>query len=588
MLILGIGDFADCGSALVRDGRVIAAVNDERLVRTRKVLGIPRTSIREVMRVAGVEPGEIDAVAVGTIDRQLFAEYTEFLGGWFGMNGMRAEQRIRPDEAGRTGARRSPILRAGVRNLLDSPVHRQRRSALKRVLRSELGIRARVKFVDHHYCHANAAYFTSDFGPDATVITIDHGCQESSAKVFEVLEGRLTELARVPSFHSLAAFYSCITQICGHQPGLGEGRVAALAVHGEPVHRNLLDSQIHLYEGQFINSGREPFDRAVEHIRRLLPAGWTRRDLAASLQAHTEHLVCEFVRYWVARTHFPDLALSGSLFANPRLVQRIRELPEVAGCFVYPGISDAGVGVGAALALRYDRVPRPAADTRALDHMYLGPAFTAGDVAGALEEAHLASEPATSTTTEVATLLSRGAVVGVLDGPMEFGPRSLGSRTILYQPDDPTVLEWLNQKLGRPEGTPFAPVVMEEHAEQCFVGIEGAERSARFASMIFECTDWMKEHCPGVVHVDGTARPQIVRAEDAPGLHAILKEYHSVTGLPVLLSAGLGLQGEPVACTPADAIAAFRAAKLDYLAMGGRVVGRAGSFATAHGGGSGR
>ena len=151
---------------------------------------------------------------------------------------------------------------------------------------------------------------------------------------------------------------------------------------------------------------------------------------------------------------------------------------------------------------------------------------------------------------EVAELLSRGALVSRFSGRMEYGPRALGNRVILFQPTDPTVHEWLNRRLGRSRFSPFGLVVLEEYADQCFHGREGAERAARFMTMAFECTDWMKEHCPGVVQLDGTARPQIVRRQDNPGLYRILEEYHSITGFLFSSAPASASTGSPAFARP--------------------------------------
>ncbi len=568
MLVLGLGDYIDCGSALLDNGRVVAAINDERLVRKPSVLGIPRESIREVLALAGVRPDAVQAVAVGTINRRLVAGYTEFLGGWFGSNGKRLDQRVVDAVTQVSHRRATRTWSQAVTSLRGIPTFKHRRNKLRRVLRREFGIRAPVRFVDHHYCHATSAYFTSDFGPDATVFTIDHGADDVSAKVFEVTEGRMTEIKAVSSFDSLGAFYTCIAELCGFDPGRDEQQVSGLSAHGQPAHVDLLDSLITFEDSGFVNRRGIPFEAVVETIRRALPEGWERADLAASLQAHTERLVGEFVRFWVEQTGHRDVALGGGIFENARLNQRVHEIDEVERCFVQPGMSDSGVGIGAALAVTYERVPRPAANTRAFESVYLGREHGAEEMETELERAGLQVERPEDLESEVACLLSQGALVSRFSGRMECGPRALGNRVVLFEPTDSSVSEDLNRRLGRSGFSPFGPVVLEEYASKCFNGLEGAERAARFMTMTFTCTHWMRGHLPGVVRIDGTARPQIVRRQDNPGLHRILEEYHRLTGLPALLSTSFNFQREPTVCTPADAVRLFGLGHLDYLALG--------------------
>ena len=482
---------------------------------------------------------------MGTINRNLISDYTEFLGGWFGSNGKRLDQPVVDPATWSSRQRATRPWSQAVTSLLGIPTFRHRRNAVRRVLRSEFGIGAPVRFVDHHYCHATVAYFTSDFGPDATVFTIDHGGDDVSAKVFDVTEGRMTEFMTVSSFDSLGAFYTCVAELCGFDPGKDERKVSGLAAHGQPAHVDLLDSLITFEDGGFVNRSRIPFEAAVETVRRALPAQWEKADLAASVQAHTERLVREFVRFWVEQTGHRDVALGGGLFGNARLNQRVHEIDEVERCFVQPSMSDSGIGIGAALAVTYEHVPRPETNTRAFEGVYLGPEYGPDEIEAELGRAGVQAERPEDLESEVARLLGRGALVSRFSGRMEYGPRALGNRGTLFQPTDPTVGDWLNRRLGRSGVSPFGLVVLKEYADQCFHGREGAERAARFMTMAFTCTDWMRDHCPGVVHVDGTARPQVVRRQDNPGLHRILEEYHRLTGLPLSSAPASASQGSP-------------------------------------------
>jgi carbamoyltransferase len=568
MRILGLGDHIDCGSALLEDGKVVAAVNDERLVREKMVFGVPRMSIPAVLELAGWRPEDVDLVAVGTVKQHLVPNYTDFRNGWFGLKRSPFKELLFD-----MGSRAAPFRQQvpwleKAYYLLRRPAYAHRRRALRRILERELGITAPVSFIDHHFCHATAAYFSSGFGPNATVLTIDGGGDGISAKAFDVTDGRFTQLVEVPSFDSLGAFYSYITQISGFKAGRHEGKITGLAAHGHPVYEDLLNSLITFQDGKFVNVGNIFFRSALARLSALLPHDFKREDLAASIQVHTENLVKQFTRHWVERTGHPDVALAGGLFGNVRINQEVHELPEVARCFVHPGMSDCGMGIGAALAAHYAREPRPKTETRCLDTVYLGPSYSEDEIVEALERDAVDFTRTQNLEAEVAALLSQGAVVARFDGRMEYGPRALGNRTIMYQPTDPSVNDWLNEALGRTEFMPFAPAVLDGEAERCFLGYDGAQRTARFMTITFNCTDWMKEACPGVVHVDGTARPQIVRAEDNPGFHRIISEYRRLTGLPMIINTSFNMHEEPIVCTPGDAVRAFSLGHLDYLAIG--------------------
>lgn len=568
MYVLGLGDHIDCGSALLEDGRIVAAINDERLVREKMVFGVPRRSIAAILELTGVQPDQIDRVAVGTKRQHLIPEYVDFRGGWFGLKRSRFKQAL--FDVGASASRFRGVLPGLERfyYVLRQPAFRRRRKELRRILREEFGIDAPVQFVDHHYCHATSAYYSSDFGPDATILSIDGGGDGVSAKAFEASGGRIRELCSVASFDSLGAFYSYITQICGFKAGRHEGKITGLAAHGEPRYEEMLNSLLAYRDGRFHNDGRVFFHSAVAEIRRRLPEEFELADLAASVQNHAERLATEFARYWVRHTGKGDVALAGGLFGNVRINQEIHELPEVDRCFVHPGMSDAGMGVGAALAAYYDRNPRPELNTRCMDVVYLGPSYGNTEIEIALANRGLDVSSPDDLEAEIAALLADGAVVARFDGRMEYGPRALGNRSILYRPDDPSVNEWLNAALHRTEFMPFAPAVIEENASRCFHGIEGAERTSRFMTITFDCTPVMHELCSGTVHIDGTARPQVVRSEDNPSYYRIIERFEQLTGIPAIINTSFNMHEEPIVCSPDDAIRAFMSSHLDYLAIG--------------------
>ncbi|MFQ5889867.1 MAG: carbamoyltransferase [Gemmatimonadota bacterium] len=566
--MLGLGDHIDCGTALLEDGRIVAAINDERLVREKMVFGVPRESIRAVLSLTGVRPDQIDIVAVGTRNQHLVPDYVDFRDGWFGLERSRFKQLL--FDVGSKAARFRETI-PGIEKayyLLRQPAYSHRRRELRRILREEFGITAPVRFIDHHYCHATSAYYSSDFGPDATVFSIDGGGDAASAKVFDVTDGQIRELHTIPSFDSLGAFYSYITQMCGFKAGRHEGKITGLAAHGEPIYQELLDALLIYRDGTFVNVGHIFFHSALGELRRRLPPDFDRADISASIQRHAERLVTELVRYWLGRTGHGDVAMAGGVMANVRINQEVHELPEVERCFIHPGMSDVGMGIGAALAAYYDREPRPPINTRCFDDVYLGPSYSDQDIENALSSEIIDFRRPEDLEAEIAALLSRGAVVARFDGRMEYGPRALGNRSILYQATDPSVNDWLNRALGRTEFMPFAPATLDEEAHRCFVGMEGAERTARFMTITFDCTGWMKKRCPGVVHVDGTARPQIVRRRDNPSYYRIIAEYHRLTGLPSIINTSFNMHEEPIVCSPGDAIRAFKLGHLDYLAIG--------------------
>lgn len=585
MRILGIHDGQTSGAAIVENGRILAAINEERIVRIKMARGFPAQSIREVLRLTGTEARDIAGVAVGQVDMELREKIT----GWPGWFEAREEDRDIHGAFFKVAARfggvaaRLPLLKKAYYELR-RPVYAARRRRIREILEQDYGIRAPVEFIDHHYAHATSAYYTSGF-ERALVVTMDGGGDGHSSHVYSVDQGVFRRLAAIDSYDSLGNYYAYVTALCGYKAKRHEGKITGLAPRGRPVHRKLLAAMITCENGRLVNRGRVLFNRAVEQIRRNLPPGWTAEDLSASIQQHCEELARRYVGHWLRETGHTQVALAGGLFANVRINEEVHGLPGVQGTSVHPGMSDEGLAVGAALALagelareggRRPYEPRPLAD------VYLGTAYGEPEIVEAVRGAGLeAVHRPGAIEVAVAELLAAGKVVARHSGRMEYGPRALGNRSILYQPGDPSVNDWLNELLRRTEFMPFAPSSLHEATGELYQNATGAVDTARFMTITFHCTPWMAERCAGVVHVDNTARPQIVRQEDNPSYHRIIDEYRKRTGVPVIINTSFNIHEEPIVRTPDDAIRAFLDSALDYLALGDVLVkGPTGSFAT--------
>jgi carbamoyltransferase len=572
VLVLGIIDSKPSTAAILEDGRIVAAVAEERLCRKKMATGVPRQAIDEVLRLAGLAPADVDRVAIAQRVSVFQPQPTEWT-GWFD-----GQQPQHVSGFDRLGSALAPILGHfppawKTHHLLKGLVFRERREALPRLLREEHGISAPARFYDHHYCHATSAYYTSGL-PEALVVTLDGGGDGLSGSVWAGRDGRLRRLARVDSFNSLGNFYSYITALCGFRAEKHEGKITGLAAYGKPAYADILRQFVGYREPGKIRYLIPVYHRsALRQLADRLPPDFDRADLAASVQLVLEEVGVAFVRHWLRRTGLRDLAVAGGVFANVKLNQRVHELEEVDRFFVHPAMDDSGLAVGGALALLAVQRPGPSAElVGTLPDVYLGPAYRDEEIVQAIEEAGFEPRPQADIHASIAEQLARGRVVARFQGRMEYGPRALGARSILYRADDPSVNDWLNDQLQRTEFMPFAPATLAEHAHRCFRRIEGAESSARFMTVTFDCTEEMKRTSPGVVHLDGTARPQIVDPGTAPDLHGILLAYHQRTGVPSIVNTSFNMHEEPIVCSPADALRAFRLGHLDCLAIGDHLV----------------
>lgn len=574
MIVLGLGTEGDSGAAIVEDGRILAAVNEERTSRMKLVYGFPRGSIREVLDLAGVDTSDLDGVLVAGLEDMLIDELQPFQ-GWFehwddgGMVG-----RMKRLAGGLSRYRKYLPFMEPAYYLLMKPAFQKRRRAIRRILHDEYGITCPIEFVDHHFCHVTSAYFTSGMD-DALVVSIDGGGDARSGLVYSARGGELTYLKEYSAFNSLGNYYAYVTHLCGYQPHKHEGKITGLAAHGEPRYQGLLREFVDEHDGELVNHAGLVFGHAIDELRRRLPPDWTKEDLAASIQVHFEDVVVRIVSHWLQKTGHENVALAGGVFANVRINQEVHEIPGVRRTFVHPGMTDGGLQVGAALAtcvpgtlpqtMERRRVP--------IETVYLGTDLTEGEIVQALEKYELEAEDYDGPVEDrVAALLVEGHVVARANGKMEYGPRALGNRSILYQPTDRAVNDWLNERLRRTEFMPFAPAVLYEYADTCFEDVEGARHTAEFMTITFDCTPWMRENMKGVVHVDGTARPQLVREEHNPSFYQIIEAFRRRTGLPAVINTSFNMHEEPIVRSADDCVRAFLEGRIDVLAIGSFIV----------------
>jgi len=572
MRVLGISDGMTGGTALVEDGKITYAVHEERLIRAKMATGFPRTSIVKILEDTKSRPDEIDAIAIPTV-HECFREPAVAYDGWL----MREQAPLKELLLGASsainqllGAR--PFLKRGYYGL-KALLGRSRRKAFEEILRRDWGFTCPIRFIDHHYAHACSAYFTSGL-QNATLVTLDGAGDNASSRVYSVEDGRFRRLWNVDSFDSIGNYYAYVTHLCGFKAQKHEGKITGLAAYGEPTYVDILKRFIAYENGTTVNKGGVYYWSAVRALEKALPRSFKHEDLASSMQQVLEDVGCAYVRHWVEQSGHGDLAMAGGVFANVKFNERVHELDNVNSVFIHPGMGDEGLAVGAAFALSAILAARTGTELRPskLDDVYFGPSYGQTDMLRAIEQHGLSAEPVQDIERRIAELLARGSVVARFDGRMEYGPRALGNRSILYQATDPSVNDWLNRKLQRTEFMPFAPVTLKEFADQCYENLDGARYAAEFMTITFDCTDWMKKHCPAVVHVDGTARPQIIEKKMNPSYYRILDEYRRLTGLSSLINTSFNMHEEPMVCSPSDAIRAFLDGGLEWLAIGNLLI----------------
>jgi carbamoyltransferase len=572
MIVLGIIDSKPSSAAILKDGQIISAIAEERLCRMKMASGMPRQAIQQVMLDAGITARDIDLVAVAQ-KVSVFEPEPIPWNGWFDNN---HAGKPRPFE--KISGALAPVagyipFAQKAHHQIKDVISRKRLSQIPEFLEKEYEITAPVKYYDHHYCHATSAYYTSNYDK-ALVITLDGGGDGLSGSVYQGENGRLTRLSAVDSFNSLGNFYSYITHLSGFKAESHEGKITGLAALGKPAYIDILREFVSYKEPGQIQYAVPMYHRsALKQIASRLPENFDKADLAASVQLLLEEIGIQFIQYWLQKTGFRSIAVAGGVFSNVKFNQRVHELPEVDNFFVHPAMDDSGLAVGGAFAaLANESGIDPKSLSQHLTNVYFGTSYEDDEIRKSIDAFGFEATHEANITDVIAKLLADGHVVARFTGRMEYGPRALGHRSILYQTTDPSINDWLNAHLLRTEFMPFAPATIQEYADDCFDGLDGARDSARYMTITFNCTEKMRTQSPGVVHVDGTARPQILDPETAPDFHKIGVAYHKLTGIPSLINTSFNMHGEPIVCTPEDALRSFNEGKLDYLAIGNWLV----------------
>jgi carbamoyltransferase len=550
-------DLYDAGVALACDGHLLYAANEERFTRRKNQGGFPIASLEGALASTGLQPGAITRIVVaGTTTPPLPMRLFPAL-----------HDRLRGEAQGRRPGRlrsladfvifHTPLSSATA----DSLWGRSTRPLLAPLLRRRLPEPLRgvpLDFVEHHHAHAAGAYCFSGFD-EALVLTGDGMGDGLSFTVSRWCEGKAERLWSARALDSFGHFYEFLCEAAGFTPCRDEGKITGLAAAGNAAHVPLPPP--FRWEGDRLRYDGPHGRAAIDWMRRMLFERHAREDIAAWAQECLEHFVCEITRRWCARTGLRQLAVSGGIFANVKLNQRLHALPEVDRLFVYPNMGDGGLSAGALAAVNL-------LHRGALRNVFLGDEFSHDALRGALQRAGIPAEEPEDLPGAIADRLARGEIVGRFTGRMEWGPRALGNRSILAAATERGITQRLNTLLRRSDFMPFAPAVLEEDADHLLEDAQKARHAAEFMTVCFRCTPAMCAQYPAVVHVDGTARAQIVRRETNPEFHAVLSACKARTGHPILLNTSFNIHEEPIIRTPEEAIHAFLRARLDWLALG--------------------
>jgi carbamoyltransferase len=571
MHILGLSCwYHDAAACLLRDGRIVAAAQEERFSREKYDASFPEQAIQYCLNEGDVEVDDLDLVAF--YDKPL----------------LKFERLLETYVA---------YAPAGLRSFLTAmPIWLEKKLWIPDRIADALGYDGTILFPEHHESHAASAFYPSPFD-QAAFLTVD-GVGEWTTTTYGQAHGRELQIQSELRFpHSLGLLYSAFTYFCGFRVNGGEYKLMGLAPYGEPrfvdtIHEDLLDLKpdgsfrlnmdYFCYPHSLRMTGRR-FADLFEGPRREPESELTQRelDMARSVQEVTEEILLRMVRHVHRETGDEHLCLAGGVALNCVANGRILREGPFERIWIQPAAGDAGGALGAAYVAWHDHAgkSRPVPIGDAMQGTYLGPGYSEKRIRDVLDDTDGTVERVghEALPERTARLLDEGNVVGWFQGRMEFGPRALGHRSILADPRRSDMQRVLNQKIKfRESFRPFAPSVLEAHASDYFeidaespymllvTQVHGAQAEGEGLDRLHN----IDSPLPAVTHVNGSARLQTVTEDRSPRYYRLLSAFEQRTGCPVLVNTSLNVRGEPIVCTPTDAVQCFEHTQMDALAIG--------------------
>lgn len=563
MRILAFKTGHDPAACLLEDGKILAAVEEERFVRVKHAPDFfPENAIRYCLSVKDLKLDDIEYV--------VFAREKNFktflkVSRYFLTHPPKNLTEFRYAIA---------LLKVQISGVWDAFLGR---APYQQIFKVFGGKKRRVYSFDHHLCHAASAYYGSGFD-EAAILCMDGKGEATSISMWYGRGGKIRMLKRYGIFKSLGYLYGAITDVLGFRMNDGEYKVMGLAPYGKPTYKMddifnadesgvYLNTRYSLFPLSRVNLKKRFGDIGQEYDESSPPQ--LNADIAATVQDRLEKAALWYVKriflLLQAKSFKPqarNLCLAGGVALNVKMNKVIWESGLVENMWVQPAAGDMGNVLGAAWLLYYQKTgkrPEP------LRHLYFGPEYSQEEIKSALEKSGLAYRESQDISKETADMLSQGKIIAWFQGRMEFGPRALGSRSVIADPRTAEMKDIINAKVKfREPFRPFCPSFLEGHGSLMFENY----MSSPYMIMSFSVKPEWKERIPAVCHVDGTVRPQEVFEGTNPLYYRMIKYFYEKTDIPVILNTSLNIRGEPIVNTPEEAIAFFKKTDVDYLAIG--------------------
>lgn len=593
MIILGINFSHDASCTLLRDGKILSSIEEEKTSRVKQDMGWPKTAVERLLKEQNLSPSEVGVIAFGSnfyssinkheiryrFNKNKIAKFFEIadrIAAYFGFRYIEKREKniaVFQDE----------LQKAGFVNAV-------------------------VKFYNHHLSHAASAWYAAPYPCDLIFTADGHGDGESITFYEPDEEEGLKLIKSYGHEVSVGQFYSQITHLLGFRPNRHEGKITGLAPYGNPG--PLLDKFRGLFQLNGLELSRFPYGKEVEcwqqykldetiNLKRkinffsesdfgsyyaknalILDAwlaaetkGHSKEDIAYACQKVTEEVMCGLLDA-VIRERFAGksirIGLAGGVFANVRVNQLLFDHPAVSGVFIQPAMGDSGLSLGAAILADLEEHGNWQTNQYRFKDTYLGPDYSneLQDFVDKIDRNNYeVSDLGESAPERIAQLLRDNVIVGFWHGAMEWGPRALGKRSMILNTFDRTVNDTLNQRLNRTEFMPFAPSVIDYMAKTYMPAYEEEDVAADYMTITYDVDPKYHEELQAVVHVDGTARPQIVKKTTNPYFYDIIDAFYRLTGCGAVVNTSFNVHEEPIVSTPESAFRALEDNRIEVLVL---------------------
>ncbi len=558
MYVLGVGGFShDSSAALICDGKLVAAAEEERFTRLKHQPGWPQKAIDFCLKYAGIGPEAIDHIG--------------FYWRPWSLDSLRnIWRRVRYLPI-------RPIYSAGF--LVDEMHDTAWYLFHLRRFKQQGGGRAKIHFPQHHDTHAGSAFFCSPFD-EATILTIDSRGEWATSVMYHGQGNRIRRLQRVNLPHSIGVLYLCTTNFLGFSTG-DEYKVMGLAAYGTPKYldkfRKIIQTRtdgtyrldesyftVHHSPGRFVGYVSRKFIEEFGPVR-TPESEITQKhmDVAASLQAALEEVVFHMLHHLHRRTGSRNLCLAGGVAQNSVMCGKITRETPFERVFIQPASGDNGCSLGSAYWVYNQLLRQPRGEP--FPSCYLGPEFSETQIRSLLTVAKLKHRKPADIAEATAQLIAEGKIIGWFQGRMEWGARALGNRSILADVTNPDMTNIVNRYVKhREDFRPFAPACLAEHSHEFF----DCDGLSPHMLQVVPAKPRASEEMPAIVHVDGSARIQTVTREENPLFYRLIEEFDRIKGVPCVLNTSFNIKGEPIVCTPMDAVKCWASTGLDVLVLG--------------------